>query len=300
MCFPAREAEPGTEPVPSAAPGSPAGTAGQPGREWAQLQRLLYSRAFRKCLARVARVWAAEVEAAPNAAGICRKRRVTPAAPGGRTWGGRGKPGPFVSAAVRPSVLVDREQDKPETPGFSRARRAWRRQRGSAMGNTPAPCRGRVRQPLRAWVHPSAADPASANRQDLPRALGAARGMRWRGAGPGDGLLRLLTSGARREPDPAPLAQRPHSRLVPRGKSGCTARRLPLRPHARGTCTHTHTPPVPEPAGGCTAAAHGRPPPAPGTVALSELSNVSGRELIANTHGLGDANGSAGRCGSGP
>ena len=217
-------------------------------------------------------------------------------------WGWRGTPGPFLSVVILTSVLINRKHDEPETPGFSRARRAWCRRRGSAFGNTPVQCRGCGQQHLRVWVYLNAADPVSANRQDLPGALSAPCRTRWRGAGPGGGLLcPVLTTGARREPDPAQLAQCPHTRLVPRGESGRVARWLPLRPHARGACMHTHMhTPVPEPAGSCTAAARSRPPPAPGTVALSELSNVSGRELIVNTHGLGNASGSTGCHGSGP
>lgn len=78
---------------------------------------------------------------------------------------------PVLSVAIPPSTLVIREHKGAETPGCSRAPRAQHRRRGRATGNTPVQRHGHGQHRLHGWVYLSTAEPASANRRDLPGAL---------------------------------------------------------------------------------------------------------------------------------
>lgn len=222
------------------------------------------------------------MEAAPKVAGMCRKHRLPPAPRGRSVWGWRGKPGPCVTVAVHPSTLVSRKDDERRTPGP-----AEHSERGAEGGGAPLPTRPRSATAACGNTCTSGfccrsrgSKPAGFTRslwcslQDTPA---RGRPRRW-------APLPSADHGGATGTGPRAAGVVPVPPAGATGESGRAARWLLLRPHAGGACTHTHTP-APGPAGGCTAAARSRSPPAPGTVALSELSNVSGRELIADTHG---------------
>lgn len=225
------------------------------------------------------------MEPSPKSPGICWERSLCLPFLGRQERGGwRGSPGLFQASSSSPPMLSTGKRHGQETPGFCRAPEAWCRRRGSATGNTSVQ-RDVCAEHLHVWdlsKHCRSRVSKSCSQKDLSRGCSSLRGTLTRGS-PGAGAPlptdHLGAMGA------GPRCHR-HGAMGEPGRALQRVLPSPARCEHTHTCTRTHAHARAR-TGLCRAGAGacGRPPPAPGTVAPPALSNVSGGELIANTHG---------------
>lgn len=219
------------------------------------------------------------MEPSPKAPGICWERSLCLPGLGRRERGGcRGSPDPFQASSCSPppcsAMGTPRAGDPRLLQSTGSAVRAERECPGEHV------CAARCLRATSAWLGFIQALQSSC--QQIPRAEGFSQSLFLSAGHAHMGWPRCWGSSAHRPPrcdgrwTPVPPA-RCHVEPGRVCSGSCPAR-----------CTRTPAPtPAPTRTGLCRAGAgaRGRPPAAPGTVAPPALSNVSGGELIANTHG---------------